>query len=398
MNNINLKQLSSYFFSKKSNSWFKLHQPIMAYVYRKNQKVNLLNQQVESIPFDKFIDNLSHQEIFSEKDNTFKVIHLFYEAGSNLQSINLDDEAILAIELLYTIKDKVLLDGETLKSQNVSLTLLQEPLKSDYEKKFNNIIENIKSGNFYQLNFTMRWRYQFLGGVKNLLKRFILANDKIASLAHFTIIPSMQKILISNTPECLFIAKKNGKKTIVDTYPIKGTATLSSGLTQAKKLLMNSRKDLAELDMITDLMRNDLNKIEVASAEVLRRRFFISVPNLLQQVSWIRGIYLKKIHLQEIIKAMFPGGSITGAPKIAAMKTIHNLEDTKRGFYCGSTLYLSKRSSCASINIRSATIDLATKSFEVAAGGGITLLSKMEDEWSEMLDKKNSFLKIWANR
>ena len=91
---------------------------------------------------------------------------------------------------------------------------------------------------------------------------------------------------------------------------------------------------------------------------------------------------------------MFPGGSITGAPKKRVMSILHKLEKKPRGFYCGSTLLLTPKKAQASINIRSAIFDLKTQELSYKAGGGITLLSTAQNEFLEMTYKRDSFIKL----
>ena len=98
------------------------------------------------------------------------------------------------------------------------------------------------------------------------------------------------------------------------------------------------------------------------------------------------------IDLWSVISKVFPGGSITGAPKKRAMRLIHSLEKRERGFYCGSTLIFYQQMKSASINIRSAVIDFENQTLLYQAGGGITLLSDALDEFKEMTYKRDSFI------
>ena len=210
-----------------------------------------------------------------------------------------------------------------------------------------------------------------------------------------TYIPRLQKMYLSNSPESLFVTRPKKDSTIVNTFPIKGTASLKKGIKNAFIHLQKSIKDRAELDMITDLLRNDLNRIQKPVAQVIKRHFYFSVPHLLQQASWVQAKFHKPLSLWDLIEALFPGGSITGAPKTATIKRIQTLEKNKREFYCGSTILHNHKNCTASINIRSAIIDFNDKTISYHAGGGITLKSTMQDEWNEMQLKQQSFFKLW---
>ena len=101
------------------------------------------------------------------------------------------------------------------------------------------------------------------------------------------------------------------------------------------------------------------------------------------------------MNLWRVIEKIFPGGSITGAPKLRAMRLIHKLEKRPRGFYCGSTIILFKNMKSASINIRSSEIDFSPnkRTLLYQAGGGITLLSSVDEEYKEMTYKHDSFMR-----
>lgn len=389
--NIKFDELCTYLYSHKKKSWLKLSKPQEAFLYKSTYRINLLNQEKDEYKIKKFLKKIDKKKIFNEKK--YCIYHLFYELGNFLIGIATKAEDILAIEVHYTKIEEVQLPQPP--DNSIRLHEVSSPDKESYLSHIEKIHKEIRSGEFYQLNYTKKWTYQFFQTLPLFLTKFFSSQKKLASLAHVTIIPSIKKMWISNTPECLFIAKKSGNTYYIDTYPIKGTSLLSQGIDIAKKTLLNSKKDLAELDMITDLMRNDLNKLQLPKAKVVKRRFLFTVPNLLQQASWVRGEYSKKLRLGELVSAIFPGGSITGAPKISTMKEIYNLEVESRSFYCGSTIYHSSKNCSASINIRSATVELSDKTLSIAAGGAITLLSQAEDEWQEMLAKKDSLLNIW---
>lgn len=389
-NILKLDELCTYLYSMKKRSWIKLSMPKKAFLYKSNQRTNLLTGEIQDYKIKKFIKKLDKKKMFKTK--SYEIYHLFYDFGNKLINLPTDQETVLAIEIQY--QHCTYVNFQNCINESIDLKELSAPNKENYIENIKKIHQEIKKGEFYQLNFTKKWVYQFSETLPLLLK-FFSTKEKLGSMAQITLAPIVDKVWLSNTPECLFVSRKEDEQISIDTFPIKGTSYLSKGFAEAKKTLSDSLKDLAELDMITDLMRNDLNKLQLPKAQVLKRRFFFTVPGLLQQASWIRGVFNRKLKLGELIKALFPGGSITGAPKISAMKTIKILEVENRAFYCGSTIFHSQSNCSASINIRSATLSLSEKKLNINAGGGITLLSDAESEWAEMMAKKNSLLKIW---
>ena len=146
--------------------------------------------------------------------------------------------------------------------------------------------------------------------------------------------------------------------------------------------------------MITDLLKNDLNRLDTPSAEVRKLRAPLLVPGLLHQYSLISLKLKNEISVSTTMRALFPGGSITGAPKKRVMGIIADVERYNRGIYCGSTLLCIGNNKVANINIRTASINIEERIWRYGAGGGITLLSRPVDEFKEMEDKVSSFLKL----
>ena len=116
------------------------------------------------------------------------------------------------------------------------------------------------------------------------------------------------------------------------------------------------------------------------------------VPGLIHQYSEIKVPLSQHVTLKNILEKIFPGGSITGAPKKRVMQILKKLESRSRGFYCGSTLLFSKGQIEASINIRSSVVDFKKRSLSYQAGGGITLLSQPQHEFLEMTYKHDSYI------
>ena len=161
-----------------------------------------------------------------------------------------------------------------------------------------------------------------------------------------------------------------------------------------REALINSEKDKAELLMIVDLERNDLSKVckpnTVKVTELFKIEEYATVFHL---VSTIYGELNNEVSSVKCIKECFPGGSITGAPKIRAMEIIEEVEELKRNIYTGSIGYFDIRGNCDfNIVIRS-IIKKEDKAY-FGVGGGITWDSNEEDEWSETIDKANALMRV----
>jgi para-aminobenzoate synthetase component 1 len=183
--------------------------------------------------------------------------------------------------------------------------------------------------------------------------------------------------LVSASPECFFTL--DGRTLRVE--PMKGTAAVGEDAR-----LEASVKDQAELAMITDLLRNDLTRVCVPkSVRVRAARRLIRLPYAVQAVSEVEGQLEAGTSLTRVLEALHPAGSITGAPKRAAVATISELEETPRGPYCGALLFREGARATASLLIRTAFRD--GEGWQFGVGGGITWRSTVEGEWRELLIK-----------
>jgi para-aminobenzoate synthetase component 1 len=196
------------------------------------------------------------------------------------------------------------------------------------------------------------------------------------------------RALISNSPE-LFLKVDADRK--VTTRPIKGTRPFAQGM---EKQLRESIKDQAELNMIVDLERNDLGRVcEIGSVKVTNPREIESHPTVFHGVATIEGQLRKDVGLVELLRATFPGGSVTGAPKIRAMEIIEELEPVRRGPYCGAIGYLSADGQMQ-FNIAIRTIIVNQGTAYVSVGGGIVADSNPADEYEETLVKARAMLDV----
>lgn len=259
--------------------------------------------------------------------------------------------------------------------------------KTDYRKKFMQVMRGIHDGEFYQLNLS----YPFVAeSDTNPRKLFAaLAETNPAPCASY--FEHGDSAVVSLSPE-RFVTIDKG---IITTRPIKGTRPRGTTPKEDKRLadaLLASSKEAAELTMITDLLRNDVGKVSSAgSVKVLEHRALQKNQSVWHTYSVIRGTLEKNLHPVAAFASMFPGGSVTGCPKVAAMKEIDRLEDQSRGAYCGSMLMIG-RSGYLDSTILIRTIVRQKRRLSLGMGGGIVADSDMESEYDETIKKAQSFL------
>lgn len=259
--------------------------------------------------------------------------------------------------------------------------------KEEYCKAIQIAKDYIAAGDIYQVNMTQRFETKSLASPWELYCRLRRINP-----APFSAYLDLEEgIVVSASPE-RFI-KTDAEH--IETRPIKGTrprADCNDFNEKMKMELLNSEKDRAELVMIVDLERNDLGRIcefgSVKVEELFRLETYATVFHL---VSTISGKLKSNINFKEIIKSTFPGGSITGAPKIRAMEIIEELEPVKRGIYTGSIGYLNL-SGNIDLNIVIRTIIIKGDKTYFQVGGGIVADSKPEEEYQETLDKAKALI------
>jgi anthranilate/para-aminobenzoate synthase component I len=181
---------------------------------------------------------------------------------------------------------------------------------------------------------------------------------------------------------------------LVTTDPIKGTRPRSDDPELDAALaddLLTSTKDRAENVMVVDLERNDLGRVCVpGSVHVPMLLELRALPTVWHLVSRVRGTLRPGTTYADLLAATFPSGSVTGAPRLAAMQAIRTLEPAPRGWYCGAVGWLGRGSAALSVAIRTATLREGIAVY--GAGGGIVADSRPDDEVAESLDKAVAFL------
>lgn len=254
--------------------------------------------------------------------------------------------------------------------------------KADYLAAVRRAKEHIAAGDIYQVNLTQRFTADLLVDPLTLYLRLRRANpsDFAAYLAY------PDRTVLSCSPE-LFLHVDNRQ---VRTRPIKGTAArdpYSQEDADRAAALLSSAKDRAELNMIIDLLRNDLGRVcEYGSVKVVSAADVERHPTVLHLVATIDGCLRSDVSIADLLRASFPGGSVTGCPKIRAMQIIRDLEQHPRDVYCGSIGYFGLDGRMTlSVAIRTMLVE-AGKVF-IYAGGAITADSDPEAEYRETLAK-----------
>ena len=242
----------------------------------------------------------------------------------------------------------------------------------------------IGDGDAYQVNLAQQLSAPFEGDLTGLYRRMRAASPA----SHSALLPEVG--LASISPE-RFLEVSAG---IVVTDPIKGTRRRADDPELDAALaddLMTSTKDRAENVMVVDLERNDLGRVCVpGSVEVPTLLELRALPTVWHLVSRVRGRLLPGTTYGELLRATFPSGSVTGAPRIAAMRIICELEPAPRGWYCGAVGWLGRGAAGLSVAIRTATLRDGVAVY--GAGGGIVADSDPDDEVAETLDKAVAFL------
>ena len=260
--------------------------------------------------------------------------------------------------------------------------------KEQFEKSVQKVKDYIRSGDIYQANLTQR----FNG--KTVLSSYELYRDlRNISPAPFGAYLNFEGFnILSNSPE-RFIKCIDRR---IETRPIKGTRPRGKTKEEDLKLqeeLRSSEKDRAELLMIVDLERNDIGRISKVGTVKVPELFVIEpYANVNHLVATVTGEVEDGKDSIDVIKATFPGGSITGAPKIRSMEIIDELEPTQRNVYTGSIGYIGFNGDM-DLNIAIRTIIKKDKDVYFQVGGGITWGSNPSDEYQETLDKAKSIMK-----
>jgi len=284
----------------------------------------------------------------------------------------------------------------TVDLENIDLSQVRSNMdKNYYLRTIEKIKRYIYDGEVYQINFSQRFECDYDTRPIELFHLQYYYNPS----PYASYINGDGFHIVSASPE-MFITIVDG---LIQTKPIKGTRPRFDELTKsalrARQInarnfneLLHSEKEQAELNMIIDLERNDVAKIcRPGTRSVVQPRTIETYPTVFHAVATVAGRLREEITFCDVLKALFPGGSITGAPKIRSMEIIDETEPTARGVYTGSIGFIGIDGS-ASLNIAIRTIIIKDQKAYAQAGGGIVADSDPQAEWTETIVKARALL------
>lgn len=350
---------------------------------------------------------------FQNKHRDFLFGHLNYDLKNDIEDLSSSHEDHIGFHDLYFFQPKKLFlwknkqvemlylpgfksemepDLKAIKDTTLQKITVARPTeihskisKESYFKKVTNILEHIHRGDIYEVNFCQEFYAK--NALIDPVKVFQKLNE-ISQAPFASYIKLKDKFLLCSSPERF--AKKQADKIIVQ--PIKGTARRIEDTEEDQLLaknLSNDPKERAENIMIVDLIRNDLSKCaEKGSVKVEELCQVYSFKQVHQLISTVSCQVKKDTHVVDIIKDLFPMGSMTGAPKISAMKIIEEEEETKRGLYSGTVGYFTPEGDFDfNVVIRSILYNASSQYASFSVGSAITSLSEIEKEYEECLLK-----------
>jgi len=248
--------------------------------------------------------------------------------------------------------------------------------RATYEAAVARAIEYIRAGDVFQVNLSQRFTTALTEEPDAIYSRLNARYGALLDYGAFA--------LVSASPELYLRVEPDGR---LLTRPIKGTRPLLPGM---EIELRESLKDQAELNMIVDLERNDIGRVcRLGSVRVTEPRIIEAHPTLYHAAASITGMLRENTGFADILRAAFPGGSVTGAPKIRAMEIIDQIEPVRRGPYCGSIGYLAADGSME-FNVAIRTLIVKNGEAHFSAGGGIVADSLPAAEYDETLVKASA--------
>ena len=321
-----------------------------------------------------------------QKKGYYVVGYVSYEAAPAFEEkLAVHKDPLLAEYLLYfTVHDSVETSPIPLAYDEVDLPSNWQEVTSaeDYEKAIAQIHHHLRQGDTYQVNYTVQLKQDLSANSFAIYNRMVVEQEA----GYNAYVEHDEMAVISMSPELFF--EQNDRE--LTTRPMKGTT--QRGMTDQEDLgqaswLEQDPKNRSENMMIVDLLRNDMNRIsEVGSEHVERLCQVEQYSTVWQMTSTIKSQLREDVDLVEIFRSLFPCGSITGAPKIATMEIIKDLEPQPRGVYCG-TIGLLLPNGRRIFNVAIRTIQLHQGNAIYGVGGGITWDSTWESEYREVHQK-----------
>lgn len=335
--------------------------------------------------------NVNYQPIETQFKNSLFVPELVFMIKRNEKILHIINNGINTIDFENALSKFTSTIFKPIDIEKTGLKFKELSSKADYLNTVHQIRQDIIEGTFYEMNYCIGFEAAF--ETKQLLHYFLkLKNSSPAPFSAF--LKTKNTSLLCNSPE-RFI-KKQGQHLI--SQPIKGTNAVHSANNEQQQLsLKNSEKERAENVMIVDLVRNDLSKIcktgTVKAIELFGVYTFKSVNHL---ISSVEGQMKADIQLKDCFEALFPMGSMTGAPKIEVMNHIKTYENMERGFYSGCIGYISPNKDFDfNVVIRTLEYQNNEKTLVYKVGSAITYDSNAEQEYEECLLKAKNLLDLF---
>lgn len=384
-NNVN----SSFFYTPYKNEDSK------SFIFGSPQKSIICKNQEDVKSTLEEIDSLSKIYQYAYGFLTYEVGYSFEEKLKNL--LKKSNEKLITfhfynaenVEVIPSQKISFKSIDSSFNLKNFEITNLDLNEKEfEYEKNIKKIKEFIAAGDTYQVNYTLKSKFNFNGDIASFVANLIFNQ----SAEYSAFINEQNNFIISISPELFF--RTDGNRII--SKPMKGTkkrgVNIEDDFTKLNEL-ENSKKDRAENIMIVDLLRNDIGKISEYNSVKAKNIFEIEkYETLFQMTSTVSG-KLKEKSFSSIIENLFPCGSITGAPKLRTMRIINGLEKERRGIYTGTIGLIDNGNYIFNIPIRTITIDKDDKRGEMGIGSGIVWDSNPSDEFEEAKLKSNFLTK-----
>ena len=342
-------------------------------------------KELKTRDLSEVVDLLAQVESYQEQ-GYYVVGYVSYEAAPAFEEkLAVHKAPLLGEYLLYfTVHDRVETSPIPLTYEEVDLPSKwqEETSAENYEKAIAQIHHHLRQGDTYQVNYTVQLKQDLSDNPFATYNRMVVEQEA----GYNAYVEHDEMAVISMSPELFF--EQNDRE--LTTRPMKGTT--QRGMTDQEDLeqaswLEQDPKNRSENMMIVDLLRNDMNRIsEVGSEHVERLCQVEQYSTVWQMTSTIKSQLRPDVDLVEIFRSLFPCGSITGAPKIATMEIIKNLEPQPRGVYCG-TIGLLLPNGRRIFNVAIRTIQLYQEKAIYGVGGGITWDSTWESEYREVHQK-----------
>jgi para-aminobenzoate synthetase/4-amino-4-deoxychorismate lyase len=357
-------------YDSKCKNWLQFKKPVESFVATKKKEVFSLLEKVEQK---------------ATKKNLHAIGFLSYEASPAFDSLfQVQDEDPPKIPYLFFAlfeSFEIIPNLKGIIASEIELSpFVPYTTKEEYLQNIQQIKNHLENGDAYQVNYTIRFHARYFGDPFS----WFLSKSKENPGEYLFYIETEDFAIASLSPE-LFFEKTNGT---LRSKPMKGTVLYRKEHEQEDKaFLAQDKKNQSENLMIVDMIRNDMAKVaQTGSVEVPALFQIETYPTVIQMTSTVTALSTKTN--AEILKALFPCASITGAPKIRSMEIIKSLEDAPRGIYTGTIGHIKPNGdSLFNVAIRTAIFEKKNKLIEYGAGGGIVWPSVSSEEWNECLIK-----------